>query len=756
QNASWLAAAFAAGVILSGCSKPNADEHLAKGDDYMTKSLLNEAILEYRAAVQADSMRGDAHLKLGDAFIRKGEFGPAMREYVKAADLLPGDVLAQVKAGQMLLLARAFEDAQTRARKALDLQANNVDALVLIGIALAGLKDLDGAIAEYQEAISLNPKEEAAYTNMGAIQFARGDKAQAEATFRKAVEAASGSVGPKLALANFLWATSRFKDSEEAFKSALALEPTNASANRALGVFYMSTGRAPEAEQFFKTIAETAKTADASISLSDDDVATGLLPDAKKVLEELAKDPNAFASATVRLAAIEAAGDNRAGAHVLTDKVLEKQPKYIPARLLSLRLLLADRKHDEAMAAAQALVKDEPGSAAAAEAFLAIGAVEASRDRTDDAARAFQETLKIDPRSVRAAIDLGRVYLAAGFMDRAETYIKQATDLQPANPVARSLMVRLAIAKGDVARATSELATLEKAYPNSLAVQNLSATRHLATGRVDAARAAYAKVAAIQPNDLESLQGLIAVDLAQNRKKEAVDRVDAALKRMAPSSELLMMAARTYGASGDMKRTEEALKKAIDVDPHRLVAYGLLGSFYVSQKRLADARDQFTEIITRNPRSVSANTMLDMIMEAQGDAKAAETQYQKTLGIDPESPVAANNLAWILVASDRNLDQAAQLAKAALKQLPDSPQVNDTMGWIYYKTGVYELAARHLEQSLRRDQSDPSVHFHLGMTYVKLNDPAKARTSLEKALSINPQFAGAAEAKTTLSSLKRG
>jgi len=174
---------------LAACSGPSADEHLAKGNDYFEKSLLKEAIVEYRAAVQADGMRGDIRLKLAEAYAKNGDLPGAKREYVRAADLLPNNVTAQVKAGQLLLLSEAFEDAQTRAKKALELEPLNVDALVLLGNALAGLKDLDGAISEYQEALALNPAEEAAYANIGAIQFARGQKAEAEATFRKAVDA---------------------------------------------------------------------------------------------------------------------------------------------------------------------------------------------------------------------------------------------------------------------------------------------------------------------------------------------------------------------------------------------------------------------------------------------------------------------------------------------------------------------------------------------------------------------------------------
>jgi len=90
-----------------------------------------------------------------------------------------------------------------------------------------------------------------------------------------------------------------------------------------------------------------------------------------------------------------------------------------------------------------------------------------------------------------------------------------------------------------------------------------------------------------------------------------------------------------------------------------------------------------------------------------------------------------------------------------LKQLPDSPQVNDTLGWIYYQTAKYDMAVPLLEASIRRDKSDPTVHYHLGMTYWKLSDVPRAKSSLETALSMNPNFQGAAEAKGVLAAIKR-
>jgi Tfp pilus assembly protein PilF len=43
----------------------------------------------------------------------------------------------------------------------------------------------------------------------------------------------------------------------------------------------------------------------------------------------------------------------------------------------------------------------------------------------------------------------------------------------------------------------------------------------------------------------------------------------------------------------------------------------------------------------------------------------------------------------------------------------------DSLGWVYFKMGEYELAEDNLRQAVNRDQTDPTVHMHLGDLYEK-------------------------------------
>jgi tetratricopeptide (TPR) repeat protein len=745
---------LAAVALAAGCHRQTADDHLRKAEDYLAHSQLQEGVVELRLAEQADPKRGDVREKLADAYMRVPDLSGAYREYVRAADLLPTDVHAQLAAGQILLRAGQFEDAKARANKAIALDTKSVDAQILLGNAMAGLKDFDGAIAEYQDAIALDPAKDTAYANMGTIQLVRGQKDQAETSFRKAVDVAPKSLPARLALANFLWASGRAADAEQTLKDALALDPENLTANSALGTFYMASNRAKEAERYYETIAHTANTTPAILGLADYYAVTKRIPDARRVLGELAaKNSDGYAAAVTRLAALDASQGQLAQAEGRLNDLLDTKPKEMSARLLLARVLAVDGKSDDALKRATSIVTDEPTSTAAAPAYVLIGQIQASHDRPEDAIAAYQEAIKRQSQPVAAEAALAAISLRKGAYDQAATYAQQALAIQPQNPALRALHVRVLLAQGKTAQAKDEIAVLEKQYPNSSTVLDLLAGQQLSDRQVEAARASYARAAALAPNDLEAMAGLVHIDLASGRSKEALARVEAALKNGKPLGELLMIAGRAYATAGDLPKAEELLRQAIEAEPARLEAYGLLGSLYVAEHRLGDAEDQFRRVATENPKSEAGGTMLGLILEAERKIPDAEKQYKAVLAADGQAAVAANNLAWIYVASNRNLDEALQLAQTAARRLPDEPHVNDTLGWVYYRKDSAAQAVRYLEASVKKDPSDPTTQYHLGMAYVGAGDLDKGKKSLQSALAMKSDFDGATEARKTLAAI---
>jgi len=742
-------------VILLGtaCTKQTADSHFKKGNEFLAQSHPREAIIEYRLALQSDPKRGDIRTRLSEAYETVGA-KEMVTEAVRAADLLPNDAAAQLRAGRLLLATHAFEDAKTRARKAIALNASDPKGLILLGNVMAGMKDFDGALTDYEDALALNNGEElAAYGNIATLQNARGAKPEAEANFRKAVEVAPTSLSAREALASFLWTSGRTAEAEGRLKEALALAPDDLGLNRALGLLYIGSDRAKEAEPFFQRIATNTDTPIGALTLADYYYFTHRVDDARHELRKLAEKDASYAVATTRLAAIDASEGLLAQGLTQTQQVLDKFPKDMSARLLKARLLSAEGKRDDALVVARSIPSDDPNSSAAADAFMLIGGLEGDRGESAEAIKAYEQVLSRQGRRPSALLALANLNLAVGSVDKAETYAQLALDVQPKSPGARSMMIRVWLAERKTDQANAELASLEKEFANSPTVLDLVAARQIIDGQPEAARASYVRAAAVAPNDVAAAAGLVQLDLAGGNTAAAVARVEDGLKQAKPSSDWFVLAAGTYIAAKDYEKAESTLKRAIEAAPSRLSNYALLGQLFASQGRLDEARSEFQRIVQSTPRSVPANTMLAMLFEMEGKMDAAERQYRAVIALDDHAAVAANNLAWIYAASHQHLDEALQFAQTAVRQAPQDPHMNDTLGWIYYEKAEYDEAIPYLETSTRNDPTNPEMLYHLGMAYYRGGRWDKAAPPLRTALASKAAFEGIDEARKTLALL---
>ena len=106
---------------------------------------------------------------------------------------------------------------------------------------------------------------------------------------------------------------------------------------------------------------------------------------------------------------------------------------------------------------------------------------------------------------------------------------------------------------------------------------------------------------------------------------------------------------------------------------------------------------------------------------------------------DPQFAPAANNLAYILAEANRDLNDALKFAQAAKAKMPDDPSVMDTLGWVYYRKGIYDSAIAEFRGSLAKAPDNATVGYHLGLAYAKKGETAKARAELERALAVNPR-----------------
>jgi Flp pilus assembly protein TadD len=133
----------------------------------------------------------------------------------------------------------------------------------------------------------------------------------------------------------------------------------------------------------------------------------------------------------------------------------------------------------------------------------------------------------------------------------------------------------------------------------------------------------------------------------------------------------------------------------------------------VSRGDLERARTTLDRFAAAHPDSAGARTALAIVLEAAGRPADARRQYEQALTIDPKEPVASNNLARLYAADEATVDRALELARTAVARLPNDPDVHDTLGWAAFKARRLSLAASELERAVALNARDTTYQSHL-------------------------------------------
>jgi putative PEP-CTERM system TPR-repeat lipoprotein len=754
KHVSGRVAAFTAILLVlfvGACSRDpqvKARKLVASGDAYLARQELNQAVIEYKRAVQAKPDWAEAHYKLAKAYERQGNPANAYREYARTGDLDLSNVDAQVHAGTLLLAAGEFEGARTRAELALKAAPDNAPANTLLGNALAGLNEMSKAVKQIEQAISLDPTYAPAWTALGAVQFIGGTRERAGAAFKKAVELAPRSIDARLALANYQWASGDTGSAEATLQGALAIDPKSGGVHRALALLYLSTRRATEAEPHFRALASEPG---GQLALADYYAGVGNHERALSVLRtvESGADQSDARAARLRIAALDYVAGRKADAHKIVDDVIREKPNYEEARIAKARLLLIDGKADEAAAEAEAAVKLAPNSVAAQ---YTLGLTAVGRQDGAAAERAFEAALKLNPRAAAARLQLARLQLARGEAAGALESAEEVSRQHPEDVEAAVLMSRSLRAQGDLPRAEREMATRisrsPAAAPLHLEMGWLALQRH----QLAAARASFDEARRLAPSSYDALVGIVTVDITEGNIEGARGRVAEWQQRAPGDSRLKVLSARVALAAGNTAEAEQTLRALVTSDPSQLDAYDLLGRIAVSTGQLDKALAEYQALAARSKAPAGPLTLVAMIQDARGDHEAARQQYERVLAADPGAGVAANNLAWIYAEGGR-LDDALKLATVAQEKLK-RPEAEDTLGWVYYRKGLMQHAIASFERAVSKAPTSPVYQYHLGLAQLKDGNTAQGRTALKRALALKSDFNGADDARRALAEQK--
>jgi tetratricopeptide (TPR) repeat protein len=138
---------------------------------------------------------------------------------------------------------------------------------------------------------------------------------------------------------------------------------------------------------------------------------------------------------------------------------------------------------------------------------------------------------------------------------------------------------------------------------------------------------------------------------------------------------------------------------------------------------------------------------------SQGKMDRAVSEYEQALKASPQSWRVANDLAFLLGELSRDIDRAIMLADKARTLNPEELNVQDTLGWLYYKKGETAKAMELLNPLLTKAPDAAVIKYHLGMVLIKDGKASEGKALLNKALARNEKFPGRVDAERALARL---
>ena len=103
--------------------------------------------------------------------------------------------------------------------------------------------------------------------------------------------------------------------------------------------------------------------------------------------------------------------------------------------------------------------------------------------------------------------------------------------------------------------------------------------------------------------------------------------------------------------------------------------------------------------------------------------------------LEPNNPLVQNNIGYLLLEQDQNLEEAAALIEKSVKATPNSGSVVDSLGWAQFKLGRFKEAEATLRRATELTPYSPEVRKHLGEVLVKLDRLPEAAEQWERALA---------------------
>ena len=744
-------------LFLSGClpEEKNKEQFYSSAQTFFENGKYNEARIQLKNALKVDPRYAKAHELLAETQLKLKNPADAFKTYLRLEQLQPENPETKIRLATIYLLGKKPVEAEKRVNLVLKDDPENIEALYLhAGILTHKKESLTEIRKIYEKILKIDPEQTKACLAMAGILTSRKRYRQAEVYLLKASELEPDNMAIDRTVFRFYLAGNRIGDARKVLDRLAVKNPDSAEPMIMLGNFLTMQKRTDEAEDaFLEAIEKDPSSVSAYMLLARIYNNQKKIQKAentiKKALEAAPEDfvvKNAYADFLFTHNRVKAA-------ETLIDGILQERPDYIPSKVIKGKILASRKEYEKAESIFRSLVKEEPESPVFN--FL-LGYILLETGKVERALTPITEAVSRNPDFHQARLLVAEIHLRKGNLVISESEIRRVLNAQPENYKANILLGNVYMAKKEFDKAETVFKERIEKFPQiSEAYVRMGMLKRLQQKHADALTH-FEKALDINPDLMNVISGITTLHALNGDLNKAHAVCDRYVQKDDPvtAAAAHFLKGNLCIRTGEYAKAENQFKEAIRKNPAFIRPHIALADLLQSTDRVDEAIGKYKELIEKEPGRAVLHSVLGSLYERKEMYDLAENHYKKALNIDSEFIPAINNLAYLFAERGKDLNQAMDLARKAKEKMWDAPAIMDTLGWVYYKKGLYDSAISEFKGCIEKNPENPIFYYHLGLAYNKKWEYNDAESALKKALSLDENFKGAETAKSILAQIE--
>lgn len=346
------------------------------------------------------------------------------------------------------------------------------------------------------------------------------------------------------------------------------------------------------------------------------------------------------------------------------------------------------------------------------------------------------------------------------FYDQAQEAIAKSLELAPENYEALKAKAWVLLGQHRFAEGLDLARTLNKKVPDDVLIYGFLTDAHIELGNYGEAEKAAQWMLDLRPGNIPGLtRGAYLRELFGDIDG-AVDFMTQSLRRTRPEETedrawLLTHIGHLHLIRGRSDDAERALDAALKIFPDYHYALGNLAKVRMAQRNYPAAVALYQKRYSVAPHPENLYDVGAALAKAGRLAESKKTfaQFEADARKEMEGPDNSNRelIMYYLDFGNKPVEALRIAEKEA--GLRKDVFTLDAYAWALYRNGKLAEAKKTIDQVLAVGVADSQMIYHAGAIAFRLKDSAGASKLLAKALSNNPSFSGAEDAKKLLARL---